>query len=89
MTDGKVGDTSNHIDRTKDFMDVACYVIFVQVDDLNNPNRCNQMTVKARFRKFGREAVVAIVKEFTQLNEGAVPGNPAVIPADAKTITSL
>ena len=29
------------------------------------------------------------MKEFTQLNEGAVSGKPVVIPTDATTITSL
>ena len=62
VTNGKVDKTLNHIDRTKAFMDVACNAIFAQVDDLTDPNRCNQMSVKAGFRKFGQEAVAAIVE---------------------------
>ena len=61
----------------------------MQVDDLTDPNRYNQMSAKTGFRKFGQEAVAAIVKEFNQLNEGAVPGKPVVMPMDTTTITSL
>ena len=30
-----------------------------------------------------------MIKEFTQLNEGAVPGKPVVVPTDASTLTDL
>ena len=52
VNNGKVDDTSNHVDRTKAFMEVSCEVIFVQVEDLTNPNRHNQMTTKAVIGKF-------------------------------------
>ena len=88
-TNGKIDKTLNHIDSTKAFIDVACKAIFTQVDNSTDPNRYNQMPAKAGFRKFGQETVTAIVKDFTQLNEGAISGNPVVIPTDATTITSL
>ena len=70
-------------------MNISCNVIFVQANELTDDNRHNQMTAKARFRKFGQKLVAAIVKKFTQLNEGAVPGKPAMIPTDATSMTSL
>ena len=30
-----------------------------------------------------------MIKKFTQLNEGAVPGKPVVIPTDASTLTDV
>ena len=33
--------------------------------------------------------MAAMIKEFTQLNEGAVSGKPVVIPTDAYTLTDL
>jgi len=44
------------------YMKLACDVIFTQ------------MTAKKGFKQFGAKAVAAMIKEFTQLNEGAVPG---------------
>ena len=35
---------------------------------------------------FGQAAVAAMIKEFTQLNEGTVPGKPVVISTDARTL---
>ena len=56
-------------------MDIACNIMFTQ------------MTAKAGIKKFGETAVVAILKEFKQLDEGAKPGNPVVIPTDANTLS--
>ena len=33
--------------------------------------------------------MAAIIKEFKQLNEGAVPGKPVVVPTDAASLTPL
>ena len=46
-----------------------------------------QMSANAGFKKYGEAVVAAMVKEFTQLNEGAVPGKPVVVPIDATTLT--
>ena len=70
-------------------MSVACNVVFAQADDLTDPNMHNQMTAKDEFRKFVQKSVAAIVKEFTPLNEGAVPRKPVAIPTDVSSITSL
>ena len=56
-------------------MDIACNIMFTQ------------MTAKAGIKKFGETAVAAILKEFKQLDEGAKPGNPVVIPTDANTLS--
>ena len=48
-----------------------------------------QMTANAGIKKFGEPAVAAMIKEFSQLNEGAVPGKPVVVPTDARTLTVM
>ena len=48
-----------------------------------------QMTANAGINKFGKPVVAAMIKEFTQLNEGAVPGKPVVVPTDARTLTDV
>ena len=89
VTNGKIGKPIECNDEAKTFMDLACNIIFAQVADSNDPQRYSQMTAKAGFKKFGQEAVAAMIKEFTQLNEGAVPGKPVVIPTDVKSLTAL
>ena len=56
-------------------MKLACDFIFTQ------------MTAKKGFKKFGAKAVAAMIKKITQLNEGAVPGKPVVVPTDANSLT--
>ena len=56
-------------------MKLACNVIFTQI------------TVKRGFKQYGAKAVAAMIKEFTQLNEGAVPGKPVVVPTDSNSLT--
>ena len=48
-----------------------------------------QMSANVGFKKYGQPAVAAIIKEFTQLNEGAVPGKPVVRPIDAATLSPI
>ena len=59
------------------YMQKACDVIFTQ------------MSANVGFKKYGQPAVAAIIKEFTQLNEGAVPGKPVVRPIDAATLSPI
>ena len=59
------------------YMQKACDVIFTQ------------MSANVGFKKYGQPAIAAIVKEFTQLNEGAVPGKPVVRPVDAATLSPM
>ena len=61
---------------TDSYMKLACDVIFTQ------------MTAKKGFKQYGAKAVAAMVKEFTQLNEGAVPGKPVVVPTDSNSLTA-
>ena len=59
------------------YMQIACDVIFTQ------------MSANVGFKKYGQPAVAAIIKEFTQLNEGAVPGKPVVRPIDSTTLSPI
>ena len=45
------------------------------------------MSATKGFKMYGEAAVAAIIKEFTQLTKGAVPGKPVVRPVDASTLT--
>ena len=65
----------NHSQHT--YMHTATNVIF------------SQMSAKQGFKKYGERAVAAMIKEFTQLNDGAVPGKPVVVPIDVSTLTPL
>ena len=37
--------------------------------------------------KFGEEAVAALMKEFNQLDQGAIPGKRVVCPVNPSTLT--
>ena len=78
VTNGKKVDQSinDHQDPIS-YMKIACDIIFTQ------------MTDNAGIKKIGEPAIAAMIKEFTQLNEGAVPGKPVVIPTDASTLTEV
>ena len=61
----------------KEYMKIVCNVIFTQ------------MNAKAGFKKYGGPTVAAMVKKITQLNKGAVPGKPVVVPIDANSLTDI
>ena len=44
---------------------------------------------QSRILKYDEPVVAAMIKEFSQLNEGVVPGNVVVIPIDASTLTDI
>ena len=67
------------------FMQIACDVIFAQIASSGNPKK--QMSAIKAFKTYGEAAVAAIIKEFTQLTKGAVPGKPVVGAVDASTLT--
>ena len=46
-----------------------------------------EMSAKKGFREFGEEAVAAMFREFDQLDKGAVPGKPVVVPVNPDTLT--
>ena len=46
------------------------------------------INAKVGIEKYGKRAVAAVFKELKQLDEGAVPGKPAVRPIDPNTLTS-
>ena len=48
-----------------------------------------QMSASEGIKKFGERGLAAVVKEFTQLNEGAVPSQnkPIVVPIDPSMLT--
>ena len=67
-------------------MQKACDIIFTQA--ANQGKLRKQMSATKGFKVYGKLAVAAMVKEFTQLSVGAVPGKPVVGPVDASTLTS-
>ena len=47
-----------------------------------------QMSAKKGIKKFGEKAIAAMIKEFSQLDQGAFPGKPVIDGIDANTLTS-
>ena len=45
------------------------------------------MPASRGFKVFGEEAFAAMVKEYTQLTNGAMPGKPVIAPVDSKTLS--
>ena len=68
---------SNYIRDSKDLVNKAMGIILAQ-----------QMSTEKGIKKFGERAVAALIKEFSQLNNGAVPGKPVIEPIDASTLTA-
>ena len=54
----------------KSFMNVAANHLFAQVSEHT------QMSAKAGIKKFGDQAVAAMISEYKQLNAGPAPGKP-------------
>ena len=46
-----------------------------------------QMSARKGIKEFGERAIAAMIKEFTQLDQGAFPGKPVVEPVDYSTLT--
>ena len=55
------------------YMDIAMKVVFTQ------------MPAKKGTKKFGERAIAAMIKEYKQLKDGAVPGKPVIAPIDPDT----
>ena len=70
-TDGK--SYGNRVNNC--MIEKACRVMFTQ------------MQAKKGIEKIGERAIAALVKEFKQLNDGAVPGKPVVCPVNPNTLT--
>ena len=73
-------------------MDIALSFIFAQrkvVKDKNGNEVINnkEMPAAKGFKVFGEEAVAAMLKEFSQLHNGVVPGKPVVAPIRLEDIT--
>ena len=75
-TNGKINKISQDVSQHT-YMQIATDTIFTQ------------MSANKGFEKYGQAAVAAMIKEFTQLNEGAVPGKPVVRPTDVSSLTPL
>ena len=58
-------------------MKLACDVIFTQ------------MVAKKGFKQYGANALAAMIKEFTQLNERVVPEKYVVVPTDSHSLTTI
>ena len=89
ITNGKKETYNVHNHEYEAYMDIACDVVFAHMSDGDELQRYSQMPAKKGFKQFGQVDVAAMIKEFTQLNEGAVHGKPVVIPTEAKSLTSL
>ena len=76
---------NNKVEYT--FLSTACEVLFTQMTTQPELKRYAQMSAKQGFKIFGQAAVAAMVKEFKQLDQGAVPGKPVVAPTDVNTLT--
>ena len=46
-----------------------------------------QVSVKEGIKRWGEEAIAAIMKELKQLNDGAMPGQPVIEPVDYEELT--
>ena len=87
-SNGVLGDTSIQQDMMSDsLMNIACDVIFTQMHTKPELKKYAQMPAKKGIKVFGQAAVAAMIKEFSQLNQGAVPNKPVVAPVDVNTIT--
>ena len=67
---------SNYINKSKDLMNKAVGIILTQ-----------QMSAKKGIKKFGEKAVAAMIKEFSQLDQGAFPGKPVIDTIDADSLS--
>ena len=47
----------------------------------------DQMSARLGIKKFGEEAVVALIKEYMQLDKGAFPGKPVIEPVAYEDLT--
>ena len=77
VTNGKKSKIDVNEDDLSSFMKLACNVIFTQ------------MSATTCIKKYEESAVAAMINEFTQLNEGTVPGKQGIIPIDNTTLTNL
>ena len=66
----------------KSFMSVAANYLFAQV------NEHAQILAKAGIKRFGDQAVAAILSKYKQLNTGTMPGKPVFGCIDPKDITT-
>ena len=46
----------------------------------------SQMNARKGIKEFGQRAISTMIKEFQQLDQGAFPGKPVVMPVDANMI---
>ena len=65
----------NHHLKTSNYMAIATNFMFTQ------------MSARKGIKQFGERAVAALMKEFRQLIEGAVPGKPVIKPLNADSLS--
>ena len=74
-----------------DLFQVALKVMFAQSkkpkSQERNVGEFNQMSARMGIKRFGEEAIAALIKEYTQLDQGAFPGKPVVEPIDYDDLT--
>ena len=54
--------------------------------DITNEFMFIHMPAKAGIKKFGQKATLAKLKYFNQLDKGAVPGTPVLIPVNTRSL---
>ena len=77
VTNGSTKKVSKKATSQETYMQIATDIIFTQ------------MSAREGFKKHGQAAISAMIKEFTQLSNGAVPGKPVVRPIDVSSLTPL
>ena len=48
-----------------------------------------QVSAKEGIKRWGEEAIAAIVKELKQLQDGAIPGRPVIEPVNYEDLTEI
>ena len=90
MNNGVLNKKNSNIDKIEHMMmQIAYDVIFTQMSSKLELKKYAQIPAKQGIKLFGQVAVAAMIKEFSQLNQGAVPGKPVVVSVDVKTLTPL
>ena len=64
------------------YLQSAMNVMFTQIED-----EFAQIPAHEGIKKYGEQAVAAMIKEFEQLDNGAIPGKRVVSPIDVSTLT--
>jgi len=68
-----------------DYLQKAVKVVFAQLEE--DEQKYKDMPASKAIKVFGERAVAALIKEFSQLDQGVMPGKPVVEAVDPTTLT--